>query len=65
MGVSENRTNLLAKLGIAVPIVQAPMAGWATAFGYCTPLRRRRLFGGRTLASVAKCWSSAMPAGHR
>jgi len=30
MGVNENRTNLLAKLGIAVPIVQAPMAGWAT-----------------------------------
>lgn len=30
MGVTANSTNLLAKLGIAVPIIQAPMAGWAT-----------------------------------
>ncbi|MGF6674365.1 NAD(P)H-dependent flavin oxidoreductase [Paraburkholderia sp. WSM4174] len=30
MGTIENSTNLLTKLGIAVPIIQAPMAGWAT-----------------------------------
>ncbi|MBC8742958.1 nitronate monooxygenase [Paraburkholderia sp. UCT31] len=30
MGTTENSSNLLAKLGIAVPIIQAPMAGWAT-----------------------------------
>jgi nitronate monooxygenase len=31
MGITENGTNLLAKLGIALPIIQAPMAGWATS----------------------------------
>jgi nitronate monooxygenase len=30
MGATSNATNLLTKLGIAVPIIQAPMAGWAT-----------------------------------
>jgi nitronate monooxygenase len=30
MNAALHATNLLAKLGIAVPIIQAPMAGWAT-----------------------------------